>query len=120
MHSLGQVAVGEHMCLCGQSAVESPLTLGSPLGLPSEVFDRSTPDPTAGTGTSLGSVVGGLNVANPDDMVASLKDIAPLLSGHSRTMPSAIALWATGTGRMIFIDTFDARETSSAFSDVLN
>ena len=74
-HSLGSVAAYE-----AAHRLDRPLplllTLGSPLGLPSIVFDRLRPPP------SFPSQVGRwVNVADKNDLVAAVPNLAPLFSG---------------------------------------
>lgn len=82
-HSLGSVVAYEYLCRYQPSSVELLVTLGSPLGIPNLVFDRLTPCPVAGAGTWPGEVVTWVNVADPGDVVALRKDLAPLFPGRS-------------------------------------
>lgn len=56
------------------------VTLGSPLGIPNLIFERLTPTPTGGLGAWPGRVTRWVNVADPDDVVALRKRLAPLFS----------------------------------------
>jgi hypothetical protein len=77
-HSLGSVVVYEYIARYRPPQVELLVTLGSPLGIPNLVFDRLTPAPAGGVGAWPGRVVGWVNVADPDDVVALRKQLAPL------------------------------------------
>jgi hypothetical protein len=58
--------------------VELLVTLGSPPGIPNLVFERLTPTPAGGAGAWPGGVAGWMNLADPDDIVALRKRLAPL------------------------------------------
>lgn len=77
-HSLGSVVVYEYIARYSPSQVKLLVTLGSPLGIPRLVFDRLTPVPADGLGAWPGQVVHWVNVADPDDVVALCKQLAPL------------------------------------------
>jgi pimeloyl-ACP methyl ester carboxylesterase len=77
-HSLGSVVAYEY--LCRHPATESAvlITLGSPLGIRTVIFDKLTPPPTdAGAGVWPGATRW-TNIADRDDIVALRKDLAPL------------------------------------------
>jgi hypothetical protein len=57
------------------------ITLGSPLGLPNLIFDRLEPTPVAGQGAWPGNVRSWSNIADRHDIVAAVKDLAPLFKG---------------------------------------
>jgi hypothetical protein len=77
-HSLGSVVVYEYLARYRPPQVELLVTLGSPLGIPNLVFDKLTPTPANGLGAWPGTVAGWVNVADPDDIVALRKQLAPL------------------------------------------
>jgi hypothetical protein len=77
-HSLGSVVVYEYIARSRPPQVELLVTLGSPLGIPNLVFERLTPAPADGVGAWPGRVAGWVNVADPDDVVALRKQLAPL------------------------------------------
>jgi hypothetical protein len=77
-HSLGSVVVYEYIARYSPPQVELLVTLGSPLGIPNLVFERLTPAPADGVGAWPGTVAGWVNVADPDDVVALRKQLAPL------------------------------------------
>jgi hypothetical protein len=77
-HSLGSVVVYEYMARYSPPQVQLLVTLGSPLGIPSLVFERLTPAPAGGVGAWPGQVAGWVNVADADDVVALRKQLAPL------------------------------------------
>jgi hypothetical protein len=68
----------EALCANPQWPVRALVTLGSPLGIPNLVFERLTPTPTGGVGAWPGGVAGWANLADPDDVVALRKQLAPL------------------------------------------
>jgi pimeloyl-ACP methyl ester carboxylesterase len=80
-HSLGSVVVYEYLARYRPPQVELLVTLGSPLGIPNLVFERLTPTPTGGAGAWPGGVAGWVNLADPDDVVALRKRLAPLFPG---------------------------------------
>jgi hypothetical protein len=77
-HSLGSVVAYEYLCRYQPPSIELLVTLGCPLGIPNLVFDRLTPAPARGRGAWPGTVAGWVNVADPDDIVALRKQLAPL------------------------------------------
>lgn len=77
-HSLGSVVVYEYLARYRPPQVELLVTLGSPLGIPHLVFDKLTPTPADGLGTWPGTVATWVNIADPDDVVALRKQLAPL------------------------------------------
>jgi hypothetical protein len=77
-HSLGSVVVYEYLARSRPPQVELLVTVGSPLGIPKLVFERLTPAPTGRVGVWPGGVAGWVNVADPDDVVALCKRLAPL------------------------------------------
>jgi hypothetical protein len=118
-HSLGSVVAYEYLCHDVPVSVELLVTLGSPLGIPHVVFDRLTPSPNGGVGTWPGQVTAWVNVADPNDIVALRKDLAPLFA---RTVPRQ-----TLTDRMVdnggephaVAGYLNSRQTGSALGDVL-
>ena len=79
-HSLGSVVIYEYLARFSPAQVELVVTLGSPLGIPNLVFERLTPAPTGGLGAWPGKVGQWVNVADPDDVVALRKQLAPLFA----------------------------------------
>lgn len=77
-HSLGSVVVYEYIVRYKPPQVKLLVTLGSPLGIPNLVFDKLTPKPVDGLGAWPGTEAGWVNVADPDDIVAMRKQLAPL------------------------------------------
>jgi hypothetical protein len=80
-HSLGSVVAYEYLCHDRPGSVELLVTLGCPLGIPNLIFDKLTPAPSSGVGAWPGAVPAWVNIADPDDVVALRKDLAPLFSG---------------------------------------
>jgi pimeloyl-ACP methyl ester carboxylesterase len=79
-HSLGSVVTYEYLARFSPPQVELLVTLGSPLGIPNLVFERLTPAPARGVGVWPGQVGRWVNVAEPDDVVALRKQLAPLFA----------------------------------------
>ena len=77
-HSLGSVVIYEYLARYSPPQVQLLVTLGSPLGIPNLVFERLTPAPARGVGAWPGRVARWVNVADPDDVVALCKQLAPL------------------------------------------
>ncbi|MER5182010.1 antibiotic ABC transporter ATP-binding protein [Streptomyces sp. NPDC002896] len=69
-HSLGSVVAYEALCAHPEWPVTDFVTLGSPLGMRSVVFDRLRPPPVNGVGGWPGGVVRWTNVADRGDIVA--------------------------------------------------
>jgi hypothetical protein len=79
-HSLGTVVAYEALCANPEWQVHSLITLGSPLGIPNLVFDALTPPPVGGRGLWPG-VTSWINIADQGDIVALVKELAPLFGG---------------------------------------
>jgi hypothetical protein len=77
-HSLGSVVAYEYLAQYRPPQVELLITVGSPLGIPSVVFDRLTPAPVDGTGAWPGTVAKWVNIADKNDVVALRKQLGPL------------------------------------------
>ncbi|WP_455359353.1 serine peptidase [Streptomyces sp. SYSU K21746] len=69
-HSLGSVVAYEALHAHPDLSVDLFVTLGSPLGLPSAVFDVLEPGPAGGRGTRPPGVGRWYNLADPGDLVA--------------------------------------------------
>lgn len=69
-HSLGSVVAYEALCANSFWPVTDFVTLGSPLGMPSVIFDRLSPAPFAGIGAWPGEVARWVNIADHGDVVA--------------------------------------------------
>ncbi|MEU4300117.1 hypothetical protein [Kitasatospora aureofaciens] len=71
-HSLGSVVAYETLHLLQDDTAPIPLwvTLGSPLAIPTAVFDRLTPPPADGLGTRPAAVKRWANLADVGDLVA--------------------------------------------------
>ncbi|MFE3907177.1 hypothetical protein ACFXPY_44900 [Streptomyces sp. NPDC059153] len=79
-HSLGSVIAYETLCTHPEWPVRTLVTMGSPLGMPSLVFDRLRPAPAAGRGQWPGGLERWTNLADRHDVVASVKELADLFS----------------------------------------
>ena len=80
-HSLGSIVAYEALNETAGLTAPAIITLGSPLGLPNLIFDRLDPAPVAGTGVWPGNVRSWTNIADRHDIVAAVKDLAPLFNG---------------------------------------
>jgi hypothetical protein len=69
-HSLGSVIAYEVLCAHPEWQVTDLVTLGSPLGMRSVIFDRLEPSPDNGVGVWPGAVRRWTNIADRDDIVA--------------------------------------------------
>jgi PGAP1-like protein len=118
-HSLGSVVAYEYLCHDHPEPVELLVTLGSPLGIPNVVFDKLTPSPTGGVGAWPGMVAAWVNVADPDDIVALRKDLAPLFPGTAPGQAVADRLVDNGDAPHAIDRYLNTRQTGSALGDVL-
>jgi alpha-beta hydrolase superfamily lysophospholipase len=69
-HSLGSVVAYESLCANPRWPVTDFVTVGSPLGLRSVIFDRLDPAPVDGVGVWPPGVRRWTNIADPGDVVA--------------------------------------------------
>lgn len=76
-HSLGSVVAYEALCAHPEWPVTDFITLGSPLGMRSVVFDRLQPKPTGSIGSWPGGVEQWTNIADRGDIVALADRLAP-------------------------------------------
>jgi pimeloyl-ACP methyl ester carboxylesterase len=89
-HSLGSVVAYEALCAHPEWPVRALVTLGSPLGVRNLVLDRLQPspqrDPTSRRlrGRWPGQVSAWTNIADPDDIVALVKDLRPCFDERVR------------------------------------
>jgi len=75
-HSLGSVVAYEALCAHPEWNIRVFITLGSPLGIPSVVYDRLWPEPSlTGRAAWPGSVKTWFNVADQRDPAALVKDL---------------------------------------------
>jgi hypothetical protein len=118
-HSLGSVVAYEYLCHDRPTSVQLLVTLGSPLGIPNLVFDKLSPAPACGAGTWPGTVAAWVNVADPHDVVALRKDLAPLFPGRAHHQAVADRLVDNGDEPHAIDRYLNTRETGSAIGDVL-
>ena len=118
-HSLGSVVAYEYLCHDRPGSVELLVTLGSPLGVPSVVFDKLTPAPVGGAGEWPGEVTTWVNLADPDDIVALRKDLAPLFPGTAAGQAIYDRLVDNGDEPHAIDRYLNTRQTGSALGDVL-
>ncbi|MER5938431.1 antibiotic ABC transporter ATP-binding protein [Streptomyces sp. NPDC001928] len=76
-HSLGSVVAYEALCAHPEWPVTDFITLGSPLGMRSVVFDRLQPEPSDGVGSWPSGVERWTNIADRGDIVALAHRLAP-------------------------------------------
>ncbi len=79
-HSLGSVVAYEALCANPQWGIDTFISLGSPLGIRTLVFDMLQPRPQNGVGT-WPNVRRWINVADEGDVVALEKTLRPLFGG---------------------------------------
>jgi hypothetical protein len=118
-HSLGSVIAYEYLCRDRPPSVKLLVTLGSPLGIPNVVFDKLRPSPVNGIGAWPGDLAAWANVADPDDVVALRKDLAPLFPGTAGGQAVADCLVDNGDEPHAIDRYLNARETGSALGDAL-
>jgi hypothetical protein len=119
-HSLGSVIAYEYLCHDQPISVELLVTLGSPIGIPNVVFDKLTPAPVGGVGAWPNGVATWVNVADPNDVVALRKDLAPLFPGTVPNQSVADRLVNNG-GEPHAIDRYlNTRQVGSSLGDVLS
>ncbi|MFD5817808.1 antibiotic ABC transporter ATP-binding protein [Streptomyces sp. NPDC127038] len=76
-HSLGSVVAYEALCAHPEWQVTDFVTLGSPLGMRSVVFDRLEPRPTKDVGCWPGGIRRWTNIADRGDIVALADRLGP-------------------------------------------
>jgi hypothetical protein len=118
-HSLGSAVAYEYLCNDRPGSVKLLVTLGSPLGIPNVVFDKLTPAPVSGVGAWPGTVTAWVNVADPDDIVALRKDLAPLFPGILKGQAVVDRLVDNGDEPHAIDRYLNSRQTGSALGDVL-
>jgi hypothetical protein len=69
-HSLGSVVAYETLWAHPHLDVELLVTLGSPLGMPTVIFDRLDPAPSEGRGARPPNAARWINLADPGDLIA--------------------------------------------------
>ncbi|MFB7311147.1 antibiotic ABC transporter ATP-binding protein [Streptomyces sp. NPDC056192] len=79
-HSLGSVIAYEALCAHPEWPVTDFVTLGSPLGMRSVVFDRLEPRPTKNVGCWPGGIERWTNIADRGDIVALADRLGPRFS----------------------------------------
>ena len=119
-HSLGSVVAYEYLCHDRPASVRMLVTLGSPLGIPNVIFDKLSPSPIGGIGAWPGGVATWVNVADPDDVVALRKDLAPLFPGTTSGQAVDDRLVDNGDDPHAIDRYLNARQTGSALGDVLS
>ncbi|MEB3357611.1 MAG: hypothetical protein VKK04_12860 [Synechococcales bacterium] len=102
-HSLGSIVSYEVLCEHPEWPVEAFVSLGSPLGIRTLIFDRLDPAPKDGVGHWPGSVTHWVNIADKDDVVALEKQLDPLFQETVVDWPidNGIAAFAHDGGRYL-------------------
>ena len=118
-HSLGSVVAYEYLCHDRPGSVELLVTLGSPLGIPNVIFDKLTPAPVDRAGEWPGGVTTWVNIADPDDIVALRKDLAPLFPTKTAGQALHDRLVDNGDKPHAIDRYLNTRQTGSALGDVL-
>jgi len=77
-HSLGSVVAYEALCAHPSWAVDTFVSLGSPLGIRGLVFDRLRPTPSGDRGAWPGQIRTWVNIADRGDIVATEKRLSQL------------------------------------------
>ncbi|MFE5564823.1 serine peptidase [Amycolatopsis japonica] len=91
-HSLGSVVAYEALWSQPGLQIDLLLTLGSPLGIPSAVFERLVPAPVRARGNRPPGVKQWINFADPGDIVAIPRWLGTRFDGIERDAESAIHL----------------------------
>jgi hypothetical protein len=118
-HSLGSVVAYEYLCCDRPDSLELLVTLGSPLGIANMIFDKLTPTPVDGAGAWPGTVTTWVNVADPDDIVALRKDLAPLFPGTLQNQSVIDRLIDNGDKPHAVERYLNTRQVGSAIGNVL-
>ncbi|GAB1332501.1 PGAP1-like alpha/beta domain-containing protein [Streptomyces sennicomposti] len=124
-HSLGSVVAYESLCARPDRPVRTLVTLGSPLGMPALVFDRLRPAPAAGHGHWPAGLDRWTNLADRNDVVASVKELSPLFAprpGTAAARPGAVLRdipVANGWKAHDALRHLTARETGAAIGEGL-
>lgn len=88
-HSLGTVVAYESLWQHAEPRIDLLLTLGSPLAMPTVIFDRLEPKPVNGLGLRPPSVVAWTNLADIGDIVAIPRDgLSPYFIGVTSDDPA--------------------------------
>jgi hypothetical protein len=119
-HSLGSVVAYEYLCRHRPASVQLLVTLGSPLGIPNVVFEKLTPTPREGRGAwpGWGSMMW-VNVADPGDVVALRKDLAPLFPPSGDAAPVSDRLVDNDKEPHGIVPYLNAEQTGSAVATAL-
>ncbi|MFE4312035.1 alpha/beta hydrolase [Streptomyces sp. NPDC056891] len=120
-HSLGSVVAYEALCAHPEWPVRTLVTLGSPLGMPSLVFDRLRPAPHAGRGRWPEGLAHWTNLADRHDVVASVKELAGLFRPADGTAGGVLRDVPVDNGWKVhdLLRHLTARETGAAIGEGL-
>lgn len=120
-HSLGSVVAYEALCAHPEWRVRTLVTLGSPLGMPSLVFDKLRPAPQAGRGHWPEGLAHWTNLADRHDVVASVKELAGLFRPADGTEAGTLRDVPVDNGWKVhdLLRHLTARETGAAIGEGL-
>jgi hypothetical protein len=116
-HSLGSVVAYEAICAHPMWPVQSLITLGSPIGIKNLIYDRLVPRPVDGRGLWPGNVKSWTNISDVYDVVALVKQLAPLFPAENRKIRDRSI--NNGWKAHQIARYLTAAETGSAVSDAL-
>src|SRR5450631_408216 len=85
-HSLGSVVAYESLCANPDWPVHTFVSLGSPLGVPSVIFEELQPEPTDGVGVWPAGLVRWTNIADRGDVVALEKNLSKCFGERVRDL----------------------------------
>lgn len=90
-HSLGSVLAYEALWQRASRRVELLVTLGSPLAMPSVVYDRLTPSPRHCPAGKPPAVTRWVNISDPGDLIAIPRPLSRYFTGIEATFEPVIA-----------------------------
>ncbi|MFI0353177.1 hypothetical protein ACH34Q_22230 [Actinomadura sp. 9N407] len=108
-HSLGSVIAYETLWSRPDLHVDLLITLGSPLGMPTVVFDRLKPSPEGGRGSRPPGVRRWVNLADIGDFVAVPPTLALKFDGIGHDAEVVVGEWAAHGARH-YLANDDVRE----------
>lgn len=94
-HSLGSVVTYETLWARPDLQIDLLITLGSPLALPDVVFPHLDPAPTNGKGRRPPGVRRWINIADPGDLIAIPRGLAPYFDGIDTDLTTPIGVFNT-------------------------
>ncbi|MGH3897972.1 MAG: serine peptidase [Pseudonocardiaceae bacterium] len=94
-HSLGSVVAYDTFWTRPDLRIDLLITLGSPLALPDVVFPHLDPAPTNGKGSRPSGVRRWINIADPGDVIAIPRGLAPHSDGIDTDLTTPIGVFDT-------------------------